>query len=139
MGVNLGIQNIYFLGYSCIQISGGLLTLFYGWVGGCHFSGYISQTVYSSLTKLSDIFHLPTKLSDIFHLPIPLNLSLFGARSHVQVSHRRLREADASRRKCLKTRFLGQNTPLKLFFTFLSVERQIYMQKYNFFVKQFFF
>ena len=39
----------------------------------CHFSGHISQTVYSILTKLFDIFHLH----------IPLDLSLFGAKSHV--------------------------------------------------------
>ena len=35
--------------------------------------GHISQTVKASLTKLSDIFRLP----------IPLDLSLFGAKSHV--------------------------------------------------------
>ena len=34
--------------------------------------GHISQTVKASLTKFSDIFHLP----------IPLDLSLFGAKSH---------------------------------------------------------
>ena len=42
----------------------------------CHFSGHIAQIVYSSLTKLSDIIHLP----------IPLDLCLFGAKSHVKVS-----------------------------------------------------
>ena len=40
-----------------------------------------------------------TKLSDIFYLAIPLILSLFGAKSDVQVSNRRLRETGTSRRK----------------------------------------
>ena len=61
-----------------------------------HLSGHISQVVKSSLMKFSGIFCLP----------IPLNLSLFGAKSEVQVSHRRLWEIGASRRKCLKNRFL---------------------------------
>ena len=50
----------------------------------CH----ISQMVSSSLTKVSDIFYLV----------VPLNLSLFGAKSHVWVSHRRLLETGVSRK-----------------------------------------
>ena len=66
-----------------------------------YFSGHISQTVYSSLTKLSDIFCLP----------ILLDLSLFGAKLHIWVSHRRLREIGTSRRKYLKNRFLPYFDP----------------------------
>ena len=53
-------------------------------------TGHISEMVKASLTKLSDILHLA----------IPLHLRLFGAKSHVYVSHRRLRETGVSSQKC---------------------------------------
>ena len=81
------------------------LTLIYtGWGAQrptLHFSGYISQTVKASLTKLSEFFHMA----------ITLLISLLRAILHVYVSRRRLQETGASRRKCQKIRFLGQNTP----------------------------
>ena len=76
-----------------------------GWVGVWgvppHSSGRNSQTVIASYTKLSEFFCLP----------IPVNLRHFRAISHVWGGHRRLWKTGGSRRKCLKTWFLGQNTP----------------------------
>ena len=59
----------------------------------------ILKAVVKNILRGVNSLNFGTKLSDVFHLAIPLNLSLFRAKSHVYVSHRMLRDTGASRQK----------------------------------------